>query len=58
MYEVQDLSKWLDFNNLTCYKVNNDPKALIGYEGPQGFYKRYEGKFFNTRKSRRRTKRI
>ena len=42
--EIQDLSKQIDFNNLTYrYNVNNDPKTL---------------RKVNTRKSRRRTKNL
>ena len=37
--EIQDLSKQIDFNNLTyCCKGNNDPKTFIGYKYPQGFH--------------------
>ena len=37
--EIQDLSKQIDFNNLTYrYNGNNDPKTFIGYKYPPGFH--------------------
>ena len=40
MEEKQDLSKKIDFNNLTNrYKENNDPKTFPGFKGPLDFYK-------------------
>ena len=37
--EMQDLSKQIDFDNLTYrYKANNNPKTFIGYKGPLDFY--------------------
>ena len=40
MEEIKDLSKQIDFNNLTyCYKSNTGPKTIIVYKGQQGFYK-------------------
>ena len=37
--KIQDLSKQIDFNNLTYrYNVNNDPKTFIGYKYPPGFH--------------------
>ena len=39
MQKVQDLSKQVDFNNLTYYcKGKNDPKIFIGFKGPLSFY--------------------
>ena len=40
MEEIQDLSKQIDFNNLTDhYKSKNIPKHFIGFKGPLGFYR-------------------
>ena len=40
MEEIHDLSKQIDFNNLTYrYKCNTAPKTFIGFKGPLGFYK-------------------
>ena len=37
--EMQDLSKKIDFDNLTyCYKANNNPKTFIDYKGPLDSY--------------------
>ena len=39
MEEIQDLSKQIDFNNLTyCYKGNTAPKTFIGFKGPLVVY--------------------
>ena len=40
MEEKQDLSKQIEFNNLTNrYKENNDPKTFIGFKSPLDLYK-------------------
>ena len=40
MEEIQDLSKQIDFNNLTYrYKGNTASKTFIGFKGPLGFYR-------------------
>ena len=40
MEEIQDLSKQIDFNNLTYrYKGNTARKTFIGHKGPLGFYR-------------------
>ena len=35
MEEIQDLSKQIDFHNLTYH--NKGPKTFIGFKGPRGF---------------------
>ena len=38
--EIQNLSKQIDFNNLTYYfKGESAPKNVIGFKGPLDFYK-------------------
>ena len=40
MGEIQNLSKDINFNNLTYYfKGNSSPKIIIGFKGQLGFYK-------------------
>ena len=40
MGEIQNLSKQINFNNLTYFfQSNSDPKRIIGFRGPLGFYK-------------------
>ena len=40
MEEIQDLSKQIDFSNLTYhYKGKNDPNNFIGFKGPLKFYR-------------------
>ena len=40
MEEIQDLSKQIDFNNLTYhYKGKNNPQNFIGFKGPLSFYR-------------------
>ena len=40
MEKLQDLSKQIDFNNLTYrYKGNTAPKTIIGFKGQLGFYR-------------------
>ena len=40
MGEIQNLSKDINFNNLTYYfKGNSNPKIIIGFKGQLGFYK-------------------
>ena len=40
MREIEDLSKKINFNNLTYhYNVKNDPKNVIGFKGPLCFYR-------------------
>ena len=40
MEKLQDLSKQIDFNNLTYrYKGNTAPKTIIGIKGQLGFYR-------------------
>ena len=40
MRETQDLSKKINFNNLTYHlNVKNDPKNVIGFKGPLCFYR-------------------
>ena len=40
MEEIQDLSKQIDFNNLTYhYKRKNNPQNFIGFKGPLSFYR-------------------
>ena len=40
MEKLQDLSKQIDFNNLTYrYKGNTVPKTIIGFKGQLGFYR-------------------
>ena len=40
MEQLQDLSKLIDFNNLTHhYKNKNVPKKFIGFKGPLSFYR-------------------
>ena len=40
MEEIQDLSKQIDFNNLTySYKGNIASKTFIRFKGPLGFYR-------------------
>ena len=59
MEEIQNLSKQIDFNDLTyCYEGNTAPKTFIGFKGSLDFYENKKGRLYNTRKSRRRTKRI
>ena len=48
MEEIQNLSKQIDFDLTYRYKGNNDPRTFIGFKG----------RLYNTRKSRRRTKKI
>ena len=40
MREIEDLSKKINFDNLTYhYNVKNDPKNVIGFKGPLCFYR-------------------
>ena len=40
MGEIQNLSKQINFNSLTYFfQSNSDPKEIIGFKGPLGFYK-------------------
>ena len=40
MEEIHDLSKQIDFNNLTyCYEGNTTPKIFIGYKSPLAFHR-------------------
>ena len=40
IYEIQDLSKQIDFNTLVYYfKAENVPKNVINFKGPLAFYR-------------------
>ena len=40
MEDIQDLSKQINFNNLTYrYKGNDNQEAFICFKGPLGFYR-------------------
>ena len=57
MEEIQDLSKQIDFNNLTYhYKGNTVRKAFIGFKGPLGFYKNIKEGYIKIRKAEEKQK--
>ena len=57
MKEIQDLSKQIGFNNLTYhYKGKLSSRNFIALKTPLDFYKNM--KLYNTRKSRRKTKKV
>ena len=59
MEEIQDLSKRTDFNNLTYrYNGNTAAKSFYRFKSSTRFLWKFKGRLYNTRKSRRRTKRI
>ena len=56
MEEIRDLSRWIDFNNLTYrYKGESTSKNLVDFKDRLAFYKNME-EGHTTRKRRRKTK--
>ena len=59
MEEIQDLSKQIDFNNLTYhYKGKTAPKLFIASKGLLGFYKNIKEGFIALEEAEKITKRI
>ena len=57
MEEMQDLSKHIDFNNLTYhYRVKNVSKHFIGYKGPLTFYRSIKEAYITVEKAQQRQK--
>ena len=57
--EIQNLSKQIDFNNITYYsKDKRARKFFIGFKVPLGFYEIYKGRLYNTKKCRQKAYRI
>ena len=57
MEEIQDLSKQIDFNNLTYrYKGNTASKTFIGFKGPLGFYRNIQEGYITLEKSEKEQK--
>ena len=57
MEEIQDLSKQIDFNNLTYrYKGNTASKTFIGFKGPLGFYRNIQEGYITLEKSEKKQK--
>ena len=54
---IQDLSKQIDFNNLTYrYKGNTASKTFIGFKGPLGFYRNMQEGYITLEKSEKEQK--
>ena len=52
MEEIQDLSKQINFNNLTYrYKGNTSPKPFIGFKSPLGFYENIKEDYITLEKA-------
>ena len=57
--EIQNLSKQIDFNNITYYsKDKRARKFFIGFKVPLGFSEIYKGRLYNTKKCRQKAYRI
>ena len=57
--EIQNLSKQIDFNNLTYYfKGESAPKNVIGFKGPLGFYKYIKDGFITLEKAEENKKNL
>ena len=57
--EIQNLSKQIDFNNITYYsKDKRARKFFIGFKVSLGFYEIYKGRLYNTKKCRKKAYRI
>ena len=52
MEEIQNLSKQIDFNDLTyCYEGNTVPKTFIGFKGPLDFYENKKESYITLEKA-------
>ena len=59
MKEIQDLSRRIDFNNLTYYYIDKSaPKHFIGFKGPLGFYKNIQGGYIALEKTEEKQKNL
>ena len=57
--KIQNLSKQIDFNNITyCSKDKRARKIFIGFKVPLGFYEIYKRRLYITKKSRQKACRI
>ena len=52
MEDIQDLSKQIDFDNLTYhYNGKTSPKNFIAFKGPLGFYKNIKDDYMTLEKA-------
>ena len=60
MYKIQDLSRWIDFENLIYrYKGESASRKFVDFKGALVFFKNIKDiRSSNTRNSRRKTKRV
>ena len=59
MSEIQNLSKHINFNNLTYYfKHERCPKSFIGFKGPLRFYKNIKDSYATLEKAEENKKEI
>ena len=59
MGEIQNLSKQINFNNLTYFfQSNSDAKGIIGFKGPLGFYKSIKDSYTTHEKAEENLKNI
>ena len=57
--EIQDLSKQIDFNNLTYhFQGNTASKTFIGFKGPLGFYKNIKKGYITLEKAEENKKNL